>query len=427
MTDPIREPDARDEDAEETESPSLRGSSLGLGLAFLFAGAAFFSGLHIGSETRLEASIGSLFSGRSSTEERADLNQFWRVWDILDSRFVSGTTTTPLTDEERMYGAIEGLVGAYDDPYTVFLPPPEAEMFESDISGNFEGVGMEVGMRDDVLTVIAPLPNTPADRAGVESGDRIIRIDDTSTEGMSVDEAVTLIRGERGSEVVLTVFRDGLEEFKEISIVRDTINIPTIATRTEDGVFIIELYNFSATSEALMQNALREYVQSGNRDLIIDVRGNPGGFLQSAVNIASYFLPTGKVIVRESFGENEDEYIYRSSGRTLGRYAPESIVVLINGGSASASEILAGALREHNAATLVGTKTFGKGSVQELVELPGGSSLKVTIARWLTPNGHSLSENGLEPDIEVEVTQEDRDAGRDPQLEEAILFIKDQD
>lgn len=282
---------------------------------------------------------------------------------------------------------------------------------------------MEVGIREDVLTVIAPLPDTPAERAGVQSGDSILRIDGTSTEGMSVDEAVALIRGEKGSEVKLTIFREGLEEFLEIGIIRDTINIPTITTEIKDGVFVIRLFSFSATSEALMQNALREFVRSGSSKLIIDVRGNPGGYLQSAVNIASYFLPTGKVVVRESFGEGRDEYLYRSSGRSLGRFAPTDIVVLVDGGSASASEILAGALKEHGVATVIGTKTFGKGSVQELVELPGGSSLKVTIARWLTPDGNSLSDGGLAPDIEVPFTPEDREAERDPQLDAAIEFL----
>jgi carboxyl-terminal processing protease len=192
-------------------------------------------------------------------------------------------------------------------------------------------------------------------------------------------------------------------------------------------VFIITLYSFNALSEAEMQNALRGYVESGKRKLILDLRGNPGGFLQSAVNISSFFLPAGAVVVREDFGESREERVYRSTGRQLKSLVsdliPEEMVVLIDGGSASASEIVAGALQEHGVATLIGSQTFGKGSVQELVELGDGSSLKVTIARWLTPNGTSISDGGLAPDIAVERTPQDRTEERDPQLDEALNFL----
>jgi carboxyl-terminal processing protease len=325
--------------------------------------------------------------------------------------------------EDRIWGAIEGLVDSYDDPYTVFLPPEDAAIFEEDISGNFSGVGMEVGIRDDVVTIIAPLPGTPAEKAGLLAGDVIVRIDESSTDGMNIDEAVRLIRGERGTEVVLMIFREGESEFLEISVIRDTITIPTTKTEIRDDVFIISLYSFNAIAEAEMQAALRKFVESGKKELILDLRGNPGGFLQSAVSIASYFLPVGKVIVRESFGEGEEEQLYRSQGRVLGRFAPEEMVVLIDGGSASASEILAGALQEHGIATLIGSQTFGKGSVQELIELGDGSSLKVTIARWLTPNGVSISEGGLTPDIEVERTPQQRIDDEDPQLDAALEFL----
>ena len=204
---------------------------------------------------------------------------------------------------------------------------------------------------------------------------------------------------------------------------RDTIVIPTSKTEERDGVFIIALYSFNALADAEMQTALRAFVRSGKDKLIIDLRGNPGGYLESAVNIASYFLPLGKVVVRESFGGDAEEQLYRSSGKELGKSAPKKLVVLVDGGSASASEILAGALKEHNVATLIGETTFGKGSVQELVELGDGSSVKVTIARWLTPDGNSISDGGLAPNIEVKRTPEDREADRDPQLEAAIEYL----
>ena len=396
----------------------------GFALALVLATASFFSGFHIGSDinTKLDANVSSLFAA-SDASNTVDLSEFWQVWELLEDRFVAGSSTEPLREEERIWGAIDGLVDSYKDPYTVFLPPEETEVFEEDIRGNFEGVGMEVGKQDNTLTVIAPLPDTPAERAGILAGDAIIRIDDTSTEGMSIDEAVKLIRGEKGTEVVLTVFREGEDELLDIPVVRDTIDIPTIQTEVREGVFIISLFNFSAIAEARMTEALREFVKIGETKLILDLRGNPGGFLQGAVNISSFFLPTGKVIVRENFGDSDTERLYRSTGRTLGRFNPEKVVVLVDGGSASASEIVAGALREHGVATLIGAQTFGKGSVQELVDVGTGSSLKVTIARWLTPDGNSISEGGLTPDIEVLITREDREANLDPQLDAAIEFL----
>ncbi len=404
-------------------TPRPRRSLLGIGLAMLLAVATFFSGLHLGSEMRLEASLGALFNPQPKVDASVDLSRFWEVWSILENKYVSGTTTSTLTSEERIQGAISGLVASYDDPYTIYLPPEEATAFAEEIAGNFSGVGMEVGIRDNMVTVIAPLPETPAEKAGILSGDTLIKIDDVTTEGMGTDEAVRRIRGERGTEVNLTVFREGDTEFREFTIVRDTIVIPTSKTEERDGVFIISLYSFNALAEAEMQTALRSFVRSGKDKLILDLRGNPGGYLESAVSIASYFLPLGKVVVRENFGGDEEEQLYRSSGKELGKSAPKSIVVLIDGGSASASEILAGALKEHDVATLIGETTFGKGSVQELVELGDGSSVKVTIARWLTPDGNSISEGGLAPDIEVKITPEDREAERDPQLEAAIEFL----
>ena len=226
--------------------------------------------------------------------------------------------------------------------------------------------------------------------------------------------------------MTLTLFREGATELMDLPVVRDTINIPTSKVETRDGVFIIHLYNFSALAEARVQEALREFMRDGGTKLVIDLRGNPGGYLQSAVNIASYFLPMGKPVVREAYGDGRPEDVYRSQGRDLHQYRDFETVVLIDGGSASASEILAGALAEHDVATLVGAKSFGKGSVQELVEMESGASLKVTIARWLTPLGHSISQSGLEPEIKVEITEEDRVAGRDPQLEKAIEILNAQ-
>jgi carboxyl-terminal processing protease len=240
---------------------------------------------------------------------------------------------------------------------------------------------------------------------------------------MTIDEAVKRIRGEKGTEVALKVAREGEMSLLDISITRDNITIPTVETEERDGVFVISLYSFNALAEAKMQQALREYMRSERNKLVLDLRGNPGGFLQSAIGIASYFLPTGKVVVKENFGDTRPEQVFRSQGRVVSEFTPENLVVLVDGGSASASEIVAGALRAHDVATLLGTQTFGKGSVQELVGLDSGASLKVTIARWLTPDNTSISDGGLEPEIEVERTPQQRLDGEDPQLDAAIDFL----
>lgn len=397
---------------------------LAFGLAALLATATFFSGLHIGTEVQQDANIFSYFTQEKQVDASVDLEEFWEVWNLLDQKFVTSSSSVPKTTEEKVQGAIAGLVHSYGDPYTVYMPPEDAAAFDEDISGNFSGVGMEVGIRDDIITVIAPLPGSPSEKAGFMAGDSIVKINGTSTERMTVDEAVRLIRGEKGTEVNFSVFRKGEDKFLDIKVIRDTITIPTSKTEKKGDVFIITLYSFNALSEAEMQTALREYVKSKKKKLILDLRGNPGGYLQSAVSIASYFLPIGKTVVRESFGDGSHEEVYRSSGKELGASAPEKFVVLVDGGSASASEILAGALKEHKAATIIGAQTFGKGSVQELVKLKDGASLKVTIARWLTPNGTSISEGGLAPDIVVERTPEDRTNEKDPQMDAALEFMK---
>ncbi len=412
------------ETTSSTETRSRIQPLLGIGLSVLLATATFFSGLHIGNGQQLDANIFSFFNTETKADNSLDLTEFWNVWNLLDEKFVVSSTTEALSDEQKIQGAIAGLVKSYGDPYTVYMPPQQAAMFEEDISGNFSGVGMEVGIREEMVTVISPLPGSPAEKAGIMAGDTIVRINEESSEGMSIDEAVRLIRGEQGTEVKFTLYRKGEEEFIDITVVRDTISIPTSKTEIKDGAFIISLYSFNAISESEMQNALREFVKSGKKNLVLDLRGNPGGYLQSAVGIASYFLPMGKTIVRESFGGGEKEEVYRSLGRELGSAAPKKFVVLVDGGSASASEILAGALKEHHAATIIGTQTFGKGSVQELMKLDGGASLKVTIARWLTPEGTSISNGGLAPDIVVERTPEDRIAGKDPQMDAALEFLK---
>lgn len=392
--------------------------------------AAFFSGFQLGQQTHTaanqQASLLSAFFGSSTQTTAAssvDMSEFWKVWKLLQQKYVPTTSTSSPTTQEKVQGAIGGLVKSYGDPYTMFFPPKAAKDFNSEISGTLSGVGMEVGIHNNLITVIAPLPDSPAKNAGILSGDVITKINGTSTEHMSLDEAVNLIRGPKGSQVTLTLYRKGVDHLLTIPVTRDTIDIPTVKTEQKDGVFIISLYSFNALAVQKMQDAMRQYVKSGDHKLILDLRGNPGGYLEAAVNIASYFLPTGDVVVSENFGGGQPENVYRSKGTTLGSHAPTGMVVLVDGGSASAAEILSGALSEHHVATLMGEQTFGKGSVQELTDLPDGSSIKITVARWLTPDGISISEKGLTPQVYVPITQAEVKAGQDPQLDAALKWL----
>ena len=241
---------------------------------------------------------------------------------------------------------------------------------------------------------------------------------------MSIDEAVRMIRGEKGTKVTFSIYREGDKEFRTIEVTRDTIDIPTVKTESVDDTFIISLYSFNAVSDTKMEEAMNAFVASKKEKLILDLRGNPGGFMQSAVDIASFYMPAGKIVVRERAGAGGEDKVFRTRNRQVREFNPKNFVVLVDGGSASASEILAGALHDHAIATVMGVNTFGKGSVQELVDLGDGSSVKVTIARWFTPNDVSISNGGLTPDIIIKRTPKDREDEKDPQKEAALRFLK---
>ena len=388
-------------------------------IIFLVA-LSFILGVFLGNHTPREVDkvVGISHKTPEITTE-ADFSPFWRVWNTIDEKYPEAAATT---GEDRINGAIAGLVASLDDPYSVFFTPEEAKSFEEEIAGNFSGVGMEVGVKDKVLTVIAPLKDTPAYRAGIKSGDKILKIDDTVTSGLSIEEAIKLMRGEKGTSVALTILREDSQEPIEIKIIRDIIIIPTLDTESKNGVFIIKLYSFSANSPNLFRNAIKKFTESGTDKLILDLRGNPGGYLEAAVDIASWFLPSGKVIVTEDYGINHEPEIFRSRGYDIFNNQLK-FVILIDGGSASASEIVAGALQDHGRAKLVGEKSFGKGSVQEAIKITPDTLLKITVANWLTPNGSLITERGLTPDYQVEFTKKDLDEKKDPQMEKAMEIL----
>ncbi|MEK7609585.1 MAG: S41 family peptidase [Patescibacteria group bacterium] len=378
---------------------------------------AFLAGMYFG-EGKSYAPNSSLDDTSAVTTDQ--FAPFWKAWHILDEKFVAAASTTP---QDKIWGSIQGLASSYGDPYTVFFPPEEAKMFQDDISGNFEGVGMEIGIKNKQLQVVSPLKNSPANRAGVKTGDLILKIDDKVTSDMPVDAAVKLIRGKKGTMVKILFLPQNSSKPIERSIIRDVIDIPTLETSTKPGgISVIRLYSFTAQSANLFRNALREFILSGNHKLVLDLRGNPGGYLDAAWDMSSWFLPLGKTVVTEDFGKNGDPKIYRSKGYDV--FTDKlKMLILVDGGSASAAEILAGALQENGVAKLVGAKTFGKGSVQELVSLTSDTSLKVTIARWLTPNGHNLSHDGLEPDYKIELTDKDIQTKNDAQMNKVIELL----
>lgn len=406
------------------EKPRSKAKIFFAALAMLTVGASFFVGLVVGYEHRpgVDKIVNVLHKESTPQFAETDMSLFWDVWAKVEEKYVDRQN---LDRQKLIYGAIGGLVHATGDQYSEFFPPVENKQFQEDIKGAFEGIGAEIGMRQNVLTIVSPLKGSPAEKAGLKPGDKVFKIDDKITTDMQLDEAVSHIRGPKGTTVKLVIVRDGVTGTKEISVMRDTIQVPVIVTeKKSDGIFVIHLYHFTENSGLEFRKAVEEFTKSGAGKIVLDVRGNPGGYLVMAVDIASWFTQPGDVIVRERNGDGQEQ-VYRSSGYKL--LADVPTVMLVDEGSASASEILAGALRDLKQTQLIGAKTFGKGSVQELVPLSGESSLKITIAKWLTPNGTEINGKGIEPDIKVELTK-DKDGNVDPAkdaaMEKALEYLK---
>ncbi len=350
--------------------------------------------------------------------EKIDFSIFWEAWRRLELSYID---KDKIDYQKMVYGAIEGMVKSVGDPYTTYFTPNQTESFNEELEGKYEGVGMVVGIKDDQLTVISPFKDTPAQKAGLKPGDKILKIDDTFTADITIEEAVKVIKGKPGTAVKLLIQRKDWPEPKEFSLTRQTIKIPTLElTQQENGIALIKIYQFNKILVSEFQLAAKEIITSGDKKLIIDLRDNPGGYLEVAQMIAGWFLEKGQVVVIQDEGQDKEKKQYLSQGPSV--FVNYPVVVLINGGSASASEILAGALRDNRNVKLIGEKSFGKGSVQEQIDLSDKSSLKVTIAKWLTPNGVSLDHNGLEPDIETTESTSTIDA----QLDKAIEIINEQ-
>ncbi|MBI2484119.1 S41 family peptidase [Candidatus Uhrbacteria bacterium] len=394
----------------------------------LLIGGTFFAGFSSGAYyERKQKPAGT--SGKLNNREKdlpsyvskdVDFSLFWDVWSRVKTDYIKKDEE----DTKLFYGALSGIVASLGDPYSVFLNPDTSEKFHESLAGSFQGIGAEIGIKKNQLLIVAPLPDTPAAQAGLRASDKILAIDAHDTANMPLDEAVTKIRGKKGTTVVLTIYRDGEEKERDVSIVRDTIVITSVnwnLVEEDARIGYIRVSNFNEDTAGKLQEASRFLLSRGVKALILDLRNNPGGFLDTAIDMAGYWV-NGKPVVIEQYDTDRKEE-FRSKVRARFEHIPT--VVLVNEGSASASEIVAGALQDYGSAVIVGKTTFGKGSVQDVKALKDGSSIKLTIAKWLTPNGRTIDEQGITPDVEVELAKEDFESNRDPQLKKAIDILQE--
>lgn len=340
---------------------------------------------------------------------------FWEAWQTVADTFVD---KDKLDGQQLFYGSLKGLVEATGDPYSVYMTPEENKEFTTDMSGKFEGIGAEIGLKNEIITIISPLDGMPAELAGLKAGDQVAKINGEITAGFSVMQAVNKIRGPKGTAVKLTIFRQNVDKPLDFTITRSLIVIRSVRTEMiKDNILVIRVSSFNDDTENLFSQAASEALLKKPRGIILDLRNNPGGYLNTAITMASGWVKDNTVVM-ERYGDGNT---INHSAVGEADLAGIKTVVLVNEGSASASEIVAGALQDYNLATIVGAKTFGKGSVQTLKELSDGSAIKITAAKWLTPKGKSIDAQGITPDVAVEAKAEDK---TDRQKQKAIDIIK---
>lgn len=393
-------------------------------LAILLLGLSFRLGYTTGKKGFVYAPQEFKVINQNEVPKTVDYQLLWDAVKVVNEKFIE----KPATPEQILYGAVRGAVESFGDPYTTFFEPKNLETFKTDLAGSFNGIGAEIGKRDGQIVIVAPLDESPAQKAGILAKDIIIEVNGESASNWSVEEAVSKIRGPKGTKVILKLFREGRNAPFDVEIIRDKIEIKSVRwefkevgeSEQKKVVAVIRLTRFGDDTLSLLEKAVNEVLLKNVNGIILDLRNNPGGYLQTAADVASYWVEGGKLVVKEEVrGSSANEY-KATGGNRLKNF---STVVLINGGSASASEILAGALQDYGIAKLIGEKSFGKGSVQQLVDLRGQTAVKVTVARWITPNGKNLNKEGLKPDMEVKMAEEDYEQGKDPQMEAALQEI----
>lgn len=349
-----------------------------------------------------------------------DYQLLWDAINIVNDKYID----KPVDQQKILYGAVKGAVQATGDPYTDFFEPKDLQNFKTDLAGSFGGIGAEIGKKDGSIVIVAPLDGTPAQRAGLTAKDIITQVDGKLTADWSVEQAVSFIRGKPGTQVTLTIFRQGKDKPFDVKLTREKIEIKSVKWQFKDvggkKIAVVTLSRFGDDTEGLFNQAVGDILKQNVSGIVLDLRNDPGGYLQTAVDVASNWVQAGKVVVTEAKSDGTSDP-YNATG--INRLGGIKTVALINGGSASAAEILAGALHDHGIVKLIGDKSFGKGSVQELVDLKDGSAVKVTVAKWITPNGKNLNKDGLDPDIPVKISDEDVAAGKDSQMDAAISEI----
>lgn len=386
----------------------------------LFISFGFSIGYFVGHSSGIRSVVPEgenkvISQGSISKLDEVDFKNYWDIWGFIKEEYYK----QPVSDTDLYYGSIKGLVAGLDDPYSVYFDPEETKVFNSNIEGSFEGIGAEIGMKDNKLTIIAPLDNSPAKNSGIMPGDWVVLIDGTETAGKTIQESVNLIRGERGTKVVLSIKREEEVDMMDISVTRDKIVVDSVKWKfTDDNIIHIGISTFNNDTSKLFQQAIQEALEKNVKGIILDLRSNPGGLLTSAIDIASAWVGYEPVVI-----ERAKQKATTFKGVIAPRLSGIKTVVLVNGGSASASEIISGALQDYGYAKLVGTKTYGKGSVQDYRQLADGSAVKITTAEWYTPKGRGINETGIDPDYNINYSLEQYKNGLDPQKEAAINLI----
>jgi carboxyl-terminal processing protease len=382
-------------------------------------GGGFYFGYSYGRNTPKNIVIKGVSNIERGVNSDVDFSVFWQAWDLLKNNYLNGTQ---LKDQDLVYGAIEGLISSAGDPHTVFFTPDDSQKFAQDIQGEFGGIGAELEVKNNYVVVVAPLEDTPASRGGIKAGDKILAVDNQVIQNADVNDAVKRIRGLVGTKVVLTILSNGDVKSKNITLTRETITVPTLKWQIKDNnIAYVQLFSFNEKASYLFYKAAMEIMSSDAKGMVLDLRNDPGGYLEVAVNIAGWFFNKGQLVVAEA-PRNGDKTNFLADG--TGAFKNMPMVVLVNKGSASASEILAGALRDNNKIKLIGETTFGKGTVQDLENLKDGSQIKMTIAKWLLPSGNGINKEGLAPDIEVKITDQDVVAKKDSQLDRALEEVQ---
>lgn len=413
----------------ESQSQTTSGRSLlyGVVAAFVLV-SVFVIGVAVGLVLqRLSGNANAVASASvESTASKSALGDhfglFWEAMDVLYREFYGDM---PQADDAT-YSAIRGVVDSLKDPHTSFLSPKEADQFRSNISGEFEGIGARVewAEAEEAVRIVEPYENQPAWNAGLRRGDLVIAIDGEATKGSDLAQAISKLRGPKGSSVTLRVQRPEVVDPFDVVVQRDVIEIPTVQSDSlgpQGEIAYVKLFTFNENAGQLVRQAVQDALKRNPKALIFDLRGNSGGLLREAVKVANVFIED-QAVVFERFKDGRSE-TYKTEEKAVDKQLP--LIVLVNEASASASEIVAGALQDTKRATLLGVKTFGKGSVQLPQSLSDGSILRVTVAHWFTPNDRTIDGTGLEPDINVELTDADREAGNDPQLDAAVERLLD--